>query len=189
MKRLSGYFLRGLLVFVPLVVTLYVVYTVFVKIDGFFSFKIPGAGFVLTLSIIVGIGLATSNILTRKVVSLVDAVFRRLPLVKMLYTSLRDLISAFVGEKRSFNVPVLVSLSPDDGMEAIGFMTRSNLENLGMADRVAVYFPQSFNFAGNLLIFPKDRVVPIQADAGDVMAMIVSGGIVSGGNHSTRMVE
>ncbi|MBW1782835.1 MAG: DUF502 domain-containing protein [Deltaproteobacteria bacterium] len=179
MKRLSQYFFHGLLVFVPLTVTVYVVYTVFVKIDSLFHFKIPGIGFALTILIILGIGVAASNILTKNIVSLIDLFFARLPLVKMIYSALKDLINAFVGEKKSFDKPVLVSLFPNSDTQMIGFMTRTSLENFGIADRVAVYFPQSFNFGGNLLIIPRDRVLPIDTDPSDVMGLVVSGGISS----------
>jgi uncharacterized membrane protein len=109
------------------------------------------------------------------------------PFVKLLYTSLKDLIAAFMGEKRRFDQPVLVSLSPGGYAEAVGFVTRTDLEFLGLLDHVAVYFPQSYNFAGNLLMFPKGQVHPLDAESADVMAFIVSGG-VSGGQSSKEAV-
>ncbi len=177
MKRISQYFLNGLLVSVPLAVTIYVVYTIFVNIDNMFNFNIPGVGFVVTMLIIFGTGVAASNFITKHIVSFIDLLFAKLPLVKMIYSSIKDLISAFVGDKKSFNKPVLVSLDPESSVQAIGFMTRSSLENIGIKDRVAVYFPQSFNFAGNLLIIPTDQVMPLEADPSEVMSLIVSGGI------------
>ena len=177
MKKLRQYFFQGLLVFLPLAITIFVVYTVFVKIDRFFSFKIPGLGIALTLLIILGLGIAASNILIKKLLVLVELIFTRLPLVKLIYNALKDLINAFAGDKKSFNNPVLVSLWPEGNTQAIGFLTRSSLEDLGIEDRVAVYFPQSFNFAGNLLIVPSSQITPLQADPSDVMSLVVSGGI------------
>lgn len=182
MKKLSQFFLQGLLVFVPLVVTVFVVYTVFMKIDRLFAFKLPGLGVAATILIVVAIGATTSTLLMRKLVLLVERLFEQLPLVKMLYGALKDLIRAFVGEKRNFNRPVLVSFGAEGDMQAIGFVTRTSLEHLGLKDRVAVFFPQSFNFAGNLMIFPKERVLPLEARPSDVMAMLVSGGISAGRN-------
>lgn len=180
MRRISRYFLEGLLILVPFVVTVFVIYTVFQKIDGLFHFSIPGMGFVATLLLIFLVGFVTSNFLTRKLVALADTLFSRVPLVKMIYSSIKDLLNAFVGDKKSFNKPVQVTLSPDSGVRAIGFVTNDSLENLGIEGSVAVYLPQSYNFAGNLIIVPKDQVMPLDADSGDVMAFVVSGGVSAG---------
>ncbi|HDH00279.1 MAG TPA: DUF502 domain-containing protein, partial [Nitrospirae bacterium] len=106
-------------------------------------------------------------------------VFTRLPLVKMIYSSIKDLIGAFVGDKKGFNMPVLVSISPESKIHVIGFVTKKNLENIGLSDMVAVYLPQSYNFAGNLIIVPKEQIRPLDVDSSDLMAFIVSGGITS----------
>lgn len=180
MRRISRYFLEGLLILVPFVVTVFVIYTVFQKIDGLFHFSIPGMGFVATLLLIFLVGFVTSNFLTRKLVALADTLFSRVPLVKMIYSSIKDLLNAFVGDKKSFNKPVQVTLAPDSGVRAIGFVTNDSLENLGIEGSVAVYLPQSYNFAGNLIIVPKDQVTPLDADSGDVMAFVVSGGVSAG---------
>lgn len=177
MKKLSQYFLQGLLVLVPFVVTIWVIYTIFQKIDGLFSFNIPGLGLIFTILLIFLVGLFTSNFLTRKLVNLADVLFSRLPLVKMIYSSIKDLLNAFVGDKKSFNIPVLVALSSDSDVSAIGFVTNESLDNLGIKDKVAVYLPQSYNFAGNLIIVPKGQVTSLDADSGDVMAFVVSGGV------------
>jgi uncharacterized membrane protein len=177
MGRLTRYFFEGLLFLAPVVATIYVVYIVFVKVDGIFRFKVPGFGFLATIVIITLIGFIASNFLTRKVVGMVDHLFRRLPLVKMIYTSVKDLIGAFVGDKKGFNKPVRVTLFPGSNVYALGFITSESLDNLDLEDTVAVYLPQSYNFAGNLILAPKDQVTPIEADSGDVMAFIVSGGI------------
>ncbi len=179
MKRLTKYFFEGLLVLLPLVATIYVIYVVFKKIDSVYEFKIPGMGFLLTILTITIVGFISSNYIARKLVRLMDNLFAQLPFIKMIYTSIKDLIGAFVGDKKGFNRPVLVSLSPDGNIQAIGFVTRESLEHIGFADKVAVYLPQSYNFAGNLIVVPKEHVTPISADSGDVMAFIVSGGITS----------
>jgi uncharacterized membrane protein len=179
MKRLTKYFFEGLLVIVPLAATIYVIYAVFTKIDSIFKFKIPGMGFVITILSIIIIGFISSNFITRKLVRLVEMIFTKLPLVKMIYTSVKDLIGAFVGDKKSFDKPVLVTLSPGSNVQAIGFVTRDSLGNIGFADKVAVYLPQSYNFAGNLVVIPREQVTPISAESGDIMAFIVSGGVKS----------
>lgn len=179
MKRLSRYFFEGLLLLVPIVITIYVLYIVFMKIDRIFGFEIPGVGFIFTIITVTLIGFMTSNFLTKRLVQAAEKTLTRLPLVKMIYTSIKDLIGAFVGEKKSFNKPVLVSLSPESSVEVIGFVTRESLDVLGLTGKVAVYLPQSYNFAGNLIIVSKEQVKPLQAESGTVMAFIVSGGITS----------
>lgn len=158
MKKLTKYFFEGLLFLAPLVATIYVIYLVFVKIDRLFKFETPCLGFAFTILLITAIGFIASNFFTRWLVLLVDKIFRRLPLVKMIYTSIKDLIGAFVGEKKGFNKPVLATLLPGSNIQVIGFVTQENLDNLGLTDKVAVYLPQSYNFAGNLIIlFQKNR--------------------------------
>jgi uncharacterized membrane protein len=177
MKKIARYFLEGLLYLVPVVITVYVSYLILVKIDRLLRIPIPGVGLITTLALITLVGFLASNFLTRKLLSWIDLIFNRLPLVKLLYSSIKDLINAFVGDKKSFDKPVLVSLTADASISALGFITRATLENFGLEDMVAVYLPQSYNFAGNLLVVHKERVTPLDAGSSDVMALIVSGGV------------
>jgi uncharacterized membrane protein len=177
MKRIVRYFLEGLLYVIPLAVTIFVLYKIFVTVDGFLQLPVPGLGFVLTVVGITLIGFLASNVLTRGLLSLVDRLFERVPFIKLIYTSIKDLIGAFVGDKKSFDKPVLVTLTAGSQAKAIGFITRESLENYGLADHVAVYFPQSYNFAGNLLIFPKEQVQPLDVESSEAMAFLVSGGV------------
>ncbi|NOZ69372.1 MAG: DUF502 domain-containing protein, partial [Deferribacteres bacterium] len=103
MKRLTRYFLEGLLVLIPLVATIYVIYAVFTKIDSIFRFEMPGLGFLVTILTITLVGFISSNFITSWLVRLVEKLFSKLPLVKMIYTSVKDLIGAFVGDKKSFD--------------------------------------------------------------------------------------
>ena len=179
MKRFTKYFFEGLLVLVPLVATVYVVYVIFTRVDSIFKFSVPGMGFIVTILSITIVGFISSNFIAKKLMGLVDKIFKRLPLVKMIYSSVKDLIGAFVGDKKSFDKPVLVTLSPGSNIQAIGFVTKESLGNIGLSDRVAVYLPQSYNFAGNLLVVPNEQVTPISAESGDIMAFIVSGGVTA----------
>lgn len=177
MKRLSQYFLQGLLFLIPLYVTVYVIYWIFMKIDGFLTLPVPGLGFIATIVFITFIGFVASNFLTRKAVNLVDRTFTRLPLVKMIYGSIKDLVNAFVGDRKSFNRPVQVIVNRESNVRILGFVTREDLEFIGIKESVAVYLPQAYNFAGNMIIVARDQVIPLTADPGDVMKLIVSGGV------------
>ena len=180
MKNLASYFFKGLLFTVPLVVTVYVLYLVFTTIDGILNIPIQGLGFLITIAAITVIGILTSNIFTKKLVSWVDVIFNRLPIIKLLYGAVKDLINAFVGDKKSFNKPVFVDIAAN-GIKIAGFLTQEDLAQLGLKDYVAVYLPQSYNFAGNIIMVPRDRITPIDQDSSTVMTFIVSGGVTGKG--------
>jgi uncharacterized membrane protein len=185
MKRITKYFLSGLLWVAPVGLTLYILYRVFGWVDGLLAgperdllgYTVPGLGFVFIIVVIFLVGFLTSNFLTRWLFNLAGSLFTRLPLVKLLYTSVRDLLQAFIGEKKRFDKPVLVRVLPGSDTRAIGFITSEDLSMLGVEGLVAVYLPQSYNFSGNLIIVPRDLVTPLKVDAGTVMTFIVSGGI------------
>ena len=176
-KRLVGYFLRGCLVVAPLGLTIYIVWIVLSTIDRWLPFPIPGLGLVATIGLITLVGVLTSNVVGRSLLELAEGLLRRLPLVKLVYTSIKDLVSAFVGDKRRFDVPVSVTLLPGSGVRMLGFVTRQGLARLGMPESVAVYFPQSYNFAGYLLLVPRAQVEVLDLPPAEVMTFIVSGGI------------
>ncbi len=176
MKRLISYFLKGLLVFIPAALTVFIIIVVFTKLDGLLRLHLPGLGLVITLVFITLIGFLASNFIGKKFFTLIDRLFNKLPLAKLLYSGIKDIIGAFAGEKKSFNKPAIVELTPG-GAKALGFITRDNLDFLSLSDHVAVYFPQSYNFAGSILIFPSDRVMPVSIDSSEAMAFVVSGGL------------
>jgi uncharacterized membrane protein len=177
MRALVNYFLRGVVVVAPLAFTGYVCWRLFVAIDSWLGLPIPGVGFLVTLAFFVLVGFLASTFLARSAFSLLESVLERLPFVRLLYTSTKDLLNAFVGEQRRFDKPVLVTLSPEIGAKAIGFVTQDVLDHLGLGGQVAVYFPLSYSVAGHMLLFPADRVEPLRADSAEVMAFIVSGGV------------
>jgi uncharacterized membrane protein len=179
MKKISQYFLQGLLFLVPLFVTVYVIYWVFIRIDGILDMPVPGVGFIVTIVFVTLVGFGASNFLTKNIVGLVDKIFARLPLVKMIYTAIKDLVNAFVGDKKSFNRPVQVVIDRESNLRVLGFATRDSLDSIGIQDSMAVYLPQSYNFAGNLIIVDREQVTPMSADPGEVMKLIVSGGVSS----------
>jgi uncharacterized membrane protein len=175
-KRLIRYFVRGCLVSVPLVVTGWLIFVTFRFIDDLIHIGIPGVGFLLTISLVTLIGLFTSNVVGKRVFQIVDRFLSGMPLVKLLYSSIKDLIRAFVGDHKSFDQPAAVLIGPL-GTRALGFVTRDALHMLGLPEHVAVYFPQSYNFAGQLAIVPRENVELLDAPSAEVMTFIVSGGI------------
>lgn len=186
MKRFVRNFVNGCLVLVPTVATLYVIYLVFSKVDGLLGqhiyklmgVRIPGLGFVATVALIAIIGGMATNVLGKRLFTIFDSFLARTSLVKLIYTSLRDFMGALVGERRSFDRPVTVDLGSD--LRAFGFITREDLSAWGLKDHVAVYLPQSINFAGQLLLFPRQRVTPLSVDTAELLPFVVSGGMAGG---------
>lgn len=195
MKRLSRYFLQGLLFMVPLVLTVYIFYFLFIKIDGLIKIPlpgigiVPGIGFIATILLIILIGFLVSNFLTRKLFVWLDTWLNKVPLFKLLYGSVKDLLGAFVGNKKSFTQPVLVKLSGEGSAHVLGFITCETLNSFGLEEYVAVYVPQSYNFAGQLLVFPREQVRLLPASSTDVMTFIVSGGVAATGNSAKDTVN
>lgn len=189
MQELARNFFEGLFLVVPVAVTIYVVFVVFSFIDGWLNIPIPGIGFLLTIGMMILVGRLASNVFFQGALGSLEKILTRTPFVKLVYTSLKDLIEAFMGEKKRFDQPVLVTLIPGGHAEAIGFVTCQDLTTFGLDDRVAVYFPQSYNFAGHLFVFPRSQIRPIKADSADIMTFIVSGGVsgapVNGTNQNT----
>lgn len=189
MQELARNFFEGLFLVVPVAVTIYVVFVVFSVIDGWLNIPIPGIGFLLTIGMMILVGRLASNVFFQGALGSLEKILTRTPFVKLVYTSLKDLIEAFMGEKKRFDQPVLVTLLPGGHAEAIGFVTCQDLTTFGLDDRVAVYFPQSYNFAGHLLVFPRSQIRPLRAESAEIMAFIVSGGVsgtpANGTNQTT----
>lgn len=187
LKTLLSFFLQGLLYIAPLFITGYAIYISFVYIDGllnqyireYLRFDIPGLGLITMLILITAIGFLGRTIFFRPLMAYLDMAATRVPFIKIIYTSIKDLLSAFVGQKRKFTEPVLVKVNKDTQMEKLGFLTQKDLSSLGIGpERVAVYLPHSYNFSGNLFIVPAENIKPINAPAAEVMKFIVSAGVL-----------
>ncbi len=177
MKRIVRYFFEGLIFVVPVAITVYVIYKAFVIVDNWLPLPWAGAGFLVILTGITLVGFLASNFLTRSLLRFLESILNRLPFVKLLHSSVKDIMTAFVGERKRFDRPVVVELIPGSGVMAIGFMTRESLEQFDLQNEVAIYFPQSYNFAGNLILYPKSSVRSLNAESAKVMAFVVSGGV------------
>ncbi|HSI77284.1 MAG TPA: DUF502 domain-containing protein [Lunatimonas sp.] len=175
-KRILGYFLRGLLFVVPFALTFYIILLAVQFLDNIIPIDIPGLGIVFMFLIVTAVGYMTSIFLTRSIFEELEKVVFKIPLVNILYTSIKDLMSAFVGDKKKFNTPIVVKLS--DNMSRLGFMTQDDLAPLGELDLVSVYFPHSYNFSGNLYLVPKENVRVLEnVNSTEIMKFIVSGGV------------
>lgn len=177
MGRLLGYFARGLVLLAPLVVTVWFCWLVFTRVDGWLGLPIPGAGFAATIVLIILVGVLGSSILTRSAMSMLERLLSRLPFVRLLYGSTKDLLNAFVGEKRRFDKPVLMQVHAQSALRMVGFVTQESLQHLGLDAHVSVYCPHSYNFSGQLYVVPSSHVTPLDVTSADALAFVVSGGV------------
>ncbi len=175
MKKLLGYFFQGLLYTLPIAATVYVVYKAIVLIDGLIPIKVPGLGIIILIISITVIGFLGGALISSRILKL-EKLLDRIPLIKIIYTSVKDLLSAFVGKKKRFTEPVLVKMEGE--VERLGFITQKDLTDLGISkDKIGVYIPFSYAVTGNLIIVPKKNVTHIDANSADIMKFIISGGV------------
>lgn len=180
MDRIFRSFFKGLLIVIPFVLTAMVVVAVVGFVDHIVPARFrpfPGFGVLLTLALVTLVGFGAGNAIGRRVLRILEHGFERTPVVKLVYSSVKDLLGAFVGDKKSFDSPVMVALTEDGNTRALGFVTARHFDDPKLAGHVAVYLPQSYNFAGNLIVVPESRVERIDADSAQFMAFIVSGGV------------
>ncbi|MGB5697521.1 MAG: DUF502 domain-containing protein [Polyangiales bacterium] len=176
MRTLTRSFAQGLLVLAPVAITVWVVWFIVTTLDRWLGTSIPGLGIVIAAAGITLIGYLTGNVVGNKVVSWLEAGMQRVPIIKLLYSSLRDLFGAFVGSKRKFDKPVAVEIN-EHGLKVLGFLTTERFDDPQLAGHVSVYLPESYNFAGNLIVVPRDHVHALDADGAEFMAFIMSGGV------------
>ena len=137
---------------------------------------IPGLGILNVVVLILVAGILVTNVVTDPIKRWFYRWLNRLPLFKFLYSSIKDLTEAFVGEEKKFNEPVLVQIN-EFGVKKIGFVTQKDLSALNLPGEVAVYFPWSYSFAGQVIIISADKVKPIDKSAADMMKFVISGGV------------
>jgi uncharacterized membrane protein len=175
------YFLRGILVLAPVVITLSALFWGFNKVDGILNPYVtsPGLGLVSILFFILLVGWISTFRFVKRLSGYIGAALEHTPGVSFIYTSVRDFFEAFVGHKRRFTHAVLVNVLADE-VWMVGFLTDEDPAsfNLG-AGYVSVYVPQAYNVGGQLFLVKRDRVRPIENHSSpDVMKYAVTGGAV-----------
>ncbi|SVC50123.1 uncharacterized protein METZ01_LOCUS302977 [marine metagenome] len=103
---------------------------------------------------------------------------KKAPLLKTIYSSVKDLTSTFVGKKKGFNQPVLIKIYENSTIQRIGFITNEDLKTLNIKEgKVIVYLPHSYAFSGQLFVVDRSYIKPINASSSEIMKLIISGGI------------
>lgn len=189
MNRFIKFFFQGLLYTIPISVTIYVIWGIVASVDAqvqpWLPFNAHGLGIIIVFFSITVIGFIGNIFVTLPLVSYIEKFFIKAPFVRIIYTSLKDLVSSFVGQKKSFNKPVMVKLYPDSEIYRLGFLTDETLEKFELGESmVSVYVPHSYAISGQLFIVSKGMLKVINANATGVMKYIVSGGVTEMINES-----
>ncbi|CAL1520679.1 hypothetical protein MMC2321_04467 [Chitinophaga sp. MM2321] len=190
-SRLLRYFFQGLLILAPIGITALTLYWAFVTIDNiipremiptdaafnFLTFK--GVRFVLVLLFVVVVGYLSSSFIIGRIFDLFDRLLERTPFIKYIYSSIKDVFDAFVGEKKKFDHPVLVQIYGVDVWE-LGFITQTDVRNFGLEGYMAVYVPHAYAITGKVFMVPQERVKTLEnISAGEAMKFAVSGGVTN----------
>lgn len=183
MRTITNYFLYGLIFIFPLFATFYVIVflvnwvdnTLYSILFGWVPFDLPGLGIITAFFIIIITGFFVTRAFTNPIFNYFERLVEKTPFVKIIYTSFKDLTESLLGDKKRFNRPARVKLT--EGVERIGFITQDNLSTFGIDDRVAVYFPHSYNFSGNLFLIDPANITPLNIDPSDALKFAISAGV------------
>ena len=185
MKKLFTYFMQGLVLVAPIAITVYIVFLIFDFIDGllrhqlesWMGFGIPGLGLLIIFLLLTLLGLLGDYLVINPFKKIWERLLKRAPLIQVIYSSLVDLFSAFVGKEKKFNQPVLVKINKENNLWKIGFVTQKSMDEIGMNGMVAVYFPHSYNFSGELFLVETNAIKQLDMPPSEAMKFVVSGGV------------
>ena len=187
-RVILNYLIKGLLVVVPIALSIYLVVWAVTTVDSWLnvnnilgvnpitgeSRNIPGLGLALVIFIILVAGIFVTNFVTEPMYNWFHRTIKKLPLLNFIFSSIKDLTEAFVGDEKKFNHPVLVA---EGDLKRIGFLTQSDLTKIDLPDEVIVYFPFSYSFAGQVCVVKKDKIKSLNMSASEAMKLVVSGGV------------
>lgn len=185
MRRILKYFMNGFLIMAPITLTIYIVVAIISWLDNMFELEIPGYGPIPGFGILVVVILLTvvgyigSSFFVRPFLILTERVLHRVPIISIIFSALKDLFEAFVGDNQKFNKPVLVRMTQYDDCYKLGFITQDSMISVNMDEMVAVYFPHSYNFSGELFLIAKENIRHLELPSSDLMKFVVSGGVSS----------
>ncbi|MFT6880586.1 MAG: putative membrane protein [Arcticibacterium sp.] len=180
-KSVLNYFIRGLIFIAPVGLTILLLYNAFNFVDNLITIEntriVPGLGFLLVVGGTALIGFIFTRLLPNTIQNWIENSIQNLPLVRLFYSAFKDLISAFVGDKKKFKQPVLVTLNKDNHIYKLGFLTQESLSQIDKKNFVSVYCPHSYAFSGDMFILPKENVKILDLSSSEAMKIIISGGV------------
>lgn len=179
MRIVIKYFLQGLLYTAPIAVTIYIFFELFMMLDSLFPLEVPGLGILFLFAIITLVGVVGSYLLKFPLFNFFDDQLERVPLVKLVYSSIKDVMKSFTGQKKGFKQPVMIRLYEQSEIRRLGFITDEAFALLDEIDDrfVTVYVPHSFAISGQLFMVPRKYITPLKGNAAEVMKYVLAGGI------------
>ena len=185
---LAKSFFQGLLIIGPFALTIWIIWYIVSSIDNIIPALseqfYPGITFLIVICSTTLIGyLGSKFIIGRIVVDTFDYILEHTPGIKFIYTSLKDVMTSFVGDKKKFNQPILIKTSNEPDVWRIGFLTQSDLSSVGFPNYVSVYLPHSYAVSGWVVFVLATNIVILNnVTAAQAMKFAVSGGVA--GFHS-----
>jgi len=185
-------FFQGLLIIGPFALTVWIIWYIVSSIDNIIpalSEKVyPGITFLVVIATTTLIGfLGNKFIIGRFIVDSFDYILEHTPGIKFIYTSLKDVMTSFVGDKKKFNKPVLIKTNENPETWRIGFLTQSDLSSVGFPQYVSVYLPHAYAVSGWVVFALGTNVVELEnVSAAQAMKFAVSGGVA--GFHSDENI-
>lgn len=177
LSRFARYFLQGLIFLVPLAIIVYVIWQIWDIIESNSFTDSPWISLLIIVFVITTLGYLASSLIARPIFKAIEKVLTKAPVINFIYSSIKDLLEAFVGDKKRFDKPVIVTISRDSHLKKLGFITAKDMKMIDEDGMVAVYMPHSYNFSGNLFVVDKEHVRTLDANSAEVMKFIVSGGV------------
>ncbi|MEO8543311.1 MAG: DUF502 domain-containing protein [Betaproteobacteria bacterium] len=181
MKHVSRYFFRGLIAFLPLALTVYLLYLFVAGAESaaiwlirplIGNFYVPGIGILVGVGFVLALGFLVSQPITARLLSWVELPFTRLPVVKSIYTSLKNFADYFSPQEQRVQQVVIVRM-PDRDLAMVGLVTRQDMDGLpgplARADRVAVYLPMGYMIGGYTVFVPRSWTEPIDMTVEEAM--------------------
>ena len=174
-----SYFLRGLLVVLPVAITVGILSWILKGIGSYLYLDQLSIGVILlyaviTLAAITVIGFFTKGVIAQQIMGFLEGIIEKAPGLNFIFGTTKDMTEAFMGEKKKFTKPVVVEIS--EGVYKIGFLTQEDMSTVGLPHCCAVYLPYSYTLSGETTVVDKSRVRRIDKESGDVTKFVLSGG-------------
>jgi len=181
-KKIVALFFQGVLYAIPIFIPLYFIYSIFDSLDKmfktWFGLEIPGLGLLSAFVLFAFVGWLGKTFITQPIQHKFHSWLEKAPFLKLIYSSVKDLLKAFVGKEKKFTKPVLVKVNTISNLEKIGFVTQEDLSDLGLSEeKVVVYFPHSYAFSGEMFVVSKEYVTPLDVKSAEIMKFILSAGV------------
>lgn len=202
-KKLRNLFLTGILVLLPLIVSVFILWYLFELIESwagpvvevFFGRELPGVGLALTVLLIFLAGLFATNFLGKKLIRRGELILLKIPLFRSIYISVKQLLEGmFTQDTKSFEKAIILEY-PRRGIYQIGFITREEsafFESYFEKKVYKVFLPTTPNpTSGMFLLVPEEDIMMLDASVEEALKLVVSAGIITpdSGKHLDHTIE